>query len=88
MIRDVFWTKEFSVFFNELPERVQEKFYYVISVVKIEYPIPAKFVKHIDGTDFYEMRVSIGGNGYRTIYSLWITQMQYLQRRLCCLTHS
>lgn len=66
-LRDVFWTKEFSEFYNQLPERVQDKFNYVISVVKSEYVISAKFVKHLEGTELYEMRVSVGNNEYRTV---------------------
>ena len=66
-IRDVFWTKEFTRFYNELPLQVQNKFDYVISIVKTEYVVSAKFIKHSENTELYEMRVSIGNNEYRTI---------------------
>lgn len=66
-IRDVFWTKEFTQFYNELPLQVQNKFDYVISIVKTEYVVSTKFIKHLENTDLYEMRVSIGNNEYRTI---------------------
>lgn len=66
-IRDVFWTKEFTRFYNELPLQVQNKFDYVISIVKTEYVVSAKFIKHLENTELYEMRVSIGNNEYRTI---------------------
>ena len=66
-IRSIFWTKEFSEFFNDLPIRVQEKFDYVISVVQTEYVISTKFVKRLVDTDLYEMRVSVGTNEYRTV---------------------
>lgn len=29
--------------------------------------VSAKFVKHLENTDLYEIRVSVGGNEYRTI---------------------
>lgn len=66
-IRDVFWTKEFSEFYHALPERVQTKFDYVIEIVMSEYVLSTKFVKRLDNTDFYEMRVSLGNNEYRTV---------------------
>ena len=66
-IRDVFWTKVFTRFYNELPLQVQNKFDYVISIVKTEYVVSAKFIKHLENTELYEMRVSIGNNEYRTI---------------------
>ena len=66
-IRDVFWTKEFTRFYNELPLQVQNKFDYVISIVKTEYVVSAKFIKHLENTELYEMHVSIGNNEYRTI---------------------
>ena len=31
------------------------------------YDIPAKFIKHLQNTDLYEMRVSVGTNEYRTV---------------------
>jgi hypothetical protein len=31
------------------------------------YNIPTKFIKHLQNTNLYEMRVSIGPNEYRTI---------------------
>ncbi|MCM1030770.1 MAG: type II toxin-antitoxin system RelE/ParE family toxin [Oscillibacter sp.] len=66
-IREIFWTVEFSEFYNKLPDKVRTKFDYVLSVVKSERVISTKFVKHLVTTDLYEMRVSLGGNEYRTI---------------------
>lgn len=31
------------------------------------YDVSTKFVKHLENTDLYEMRVSVGNNEYRTI---------------------
>ena len=31
------------------------------------YDVLTKFVKHLENTDLYEMRVSVGNNEYRTI---------------------
>ena len=66
-IRNVYWTVEFTQFYNRLPDKVKAKFDYVLGIVKTERIISTKFVKHLENTDLYEMRVSIGGNEYRTI---------------------
>lgn len=66
-IRKVFWTDEFKEFFDGLSDKVKAKFDYVLNVITIERVISTKFVKHLEGTDLYEMRVSVGNNEYRTI---------------------
>ncbi|MCM1170487.1 MAG: type II toxin-antitoxin system RelE/ParE family toxin [Bacteroides sp.] len=40
---------------------------YTINVITRVYSIPTKFVKHLTGTDLYELRISVGANEYRTI---------------------
>lgn len=66
-IRNVYWTVEFTLFYNELSDKVKMKFDYVLEIVKTERVISTKFVKHLENTDLYEMRVSVGSNEYRTI---------------------
>ena len=66
-VRKVYWTSEFSEFYEGLSEKVKLKFDYVLSVVKSDKVISAKFVKHIENTNLYEMRVSVTGNEYRTV---------------------
>lgn len=66
-IRVVYKMPRFEAFYDKLPARVQTKFKYVIEVVTTVYDVPTKFVKHLQDTDLYEMRVSVGGNEYRTI---------------------
>lgn len=66
-IRMVYKTPQFEAFYNLLPAKVQTKFQYVIEVVTTIYDISTKFVKHLQDTDLYEMRVSVGSNEYRTI---------------------
>lgn len=66
-IRVVYKTPQFEAFYNSLPTRVQTKFKYVIEVVTTVYDVSTKFVKHLNDTDLYEMRVSVGSNEYRTI---------------------
>lgn len=66
-IRNIYWTEEFTLFYDSLPDKVRVKFDYVLGIVKTERVISAKFVKHLKKTDLYEMRVSVGENEYRTV---------------------
>lgn len=66
-IRNVYWTIEFAQFYSELPDKVKVKFDYVLEIVKTERVISTKFVKHLENTVLYEMRVAVSGNEYRTI---------------------
>lgn len=58
---------EFKQFYNGLPDKVKMKFDYTLEIVKTERVISTKFVKHLENTDLYEMRVSVDSNEYRTI---------------------
>lgn len=66
-IRELFLSKEFEKFYSTLNAKVQLKFQYTMDVVRTIKILSQKFVKHLDGTDLYEMRVSVGTNEYRTI---------------------
>lgn len=66
-IRIVYKTPQFEAFYASLPAKVQTKFKYVIDVITTIYDVSTKFVKHLENTDLYEMRVSVGNNEYRTI---------------------
>ncbi|NDV58479.1 type II toxin-antitoxin system RelE/ParE family toxin [Bacteroides sp. 519] len=66
-IRTIFKTEEFEEFFESLDEKVKSKFEYTFEVIQTVYAIPTKFVKHLEDTDLYEMRVSVGYNEYRTV---------------------
>ena len=66
-VRTIITSPIFMEFYNNLPIKIQAKFDYVINVMANVYNISTKFVKHLQNTDLYEMRVSIGSNEYRTI---------------------
>ena len=66
-IRTVFKTAEYESFYTNLPDKIKDKFDYVINVITTIYNIPVKFIKHLENTDLYEMRVSVGTNEYRTV---------------------
>jgi len=66
-VRQLYFSDEFWEFYNRQSYNVRRKFDYVISIVRTEKVITTKFVKHLEDTDLYEMRVSVGYNEYRTI---------------------
>ena len=66
-MRELFFSDEFWEFYHSQQENVKRKFDYVINIVREERVIATKFVKHMEQTDLYEMRVSVGNNEYRTV---------------------
>ena len=66
-VRIIFRTEEFEKFYNSLNTRVKDKFEYTFGLVQTVYALPVKYIKHLDGTNLYEMRVSVGSNEYRTV---------------------
>lgn len=66
-VRTVYKTPAFDAFYRSLPVKTQTKFDYVINVISMIYNIPTKFIKHLENTNLYEMRVSVGTNEYRTV---------------------
>ena len=48
-------------------EKTKAKFDYVETIIKTQYVVNQKFVKSLEGTEFYEARVSVGTNEHRTI---------------------
>lgn len=66
-IREVFYSEEFNELFARLEHRVREKYIWTIRIVETVQLLPTKYVKKLDGTDLYEMRISVGHNEYRTI---------------------
>lgn len=66
-IRETYHSEEYEKYYNSLDEKTKTKFDYVESIIKTQYVVNKKFVKHLEGTEFYEARVSVGTNEYRTI---------------------
>ena len=66
-IREATYTKEFEEYYLALPPKVKEKYDYVFSIMFTKYVVSTKFVKRLEKTEFYEMRVSLGNNEYRTV---------------------
>lgn len=56
----------FEDFLSDQPIKVQNKIYKILEIVEFQQQIPAKFLKHIEGTDgLYETRYSLGSNIWR-----------------------
>lgn len=66
-MRELIFSDEFWDFYRGQQDNVQRKFDYVIGIVRNEPVISTRFVKHLENTNLYEMRVSVGTNEYRTV---------------------
>ena len=66
-IRETLHTLEYEEYYASLEEKTKAKFDYVESIIKTQYVVNKKFVKNLEGTEFYEARVSVGTNEHRTI---------------------
>ena len=66
-IRETFHSLEYDDYYASLDERIKAKYDYVEMIIKTQYVVSKKFVKNLEGTEFYEARVSVGNNEYRTI---------------------
>lgn len=66
-IREIKFTKEFLDFITSLNPKVREKYMYVMQIMSTEYLVNEKFVKKLQNSSFYEMRVSVSSNEYRSI---------------------
>ena len=66
-IRVILKSSQFQEFYDSQPEKVKEKIDYVLDIMITQKVVNSKFVKTLENTEFYEMRVSLGNNEYRSI---------------------
>lgn len=66
-IREIYYSDDYKEYLDALPMRVRVKYDYVEQIIATIKVVSTKFVRNIEGTDFYEARVSIGSNEYRTV---------------------
>lgn len=59
MKRNLVLSPAFKEFEQSANLRTREKLRYAISILETVYPVPAKFVEKLVGTDFFELRVSV-----------------------------
>lgn len=55
----------FSEFYNRQTQKVRERIDWTIGLIEELNIIPEKYLKHLSGTDLYEIRVSSGNNIFR-----------------------
>ena len=67
MIRNIIFSDEFEEYYASMNEQLKKKYDYALHIVKSQYLVSSKIVKSLENTDFYELRVSISSNEYRTI---------------------
>ena len=66
-IRNILFSEEFELYYNNLESRIKEKYNYALNIIRNHRVVNKKFVKHLENTDFYELRISISTDEYRTI---------------------
>ena len=66
-IRELYFSDEFTEFYEKLQDKVKAKFEHTMDIIRTEYVLNTKFVKHLENTDKIKMRVSVNFNEYRTI---------------------
>ena len=70
-MRNLILTPTFEDFYKAADPRLINKIDYALTILE-QFEIPsAKFVKKLQGSVFYELRISVD-NEYRSFYSLWI----------------
>ena len=67
IIRDILFSDEFESFYRDLDARIREKYDYALNIVRTFRIVNSKFVKKLEASDFYELRVSISSDEYRTV---------------------
>ena len=55
------------MYFNNLESRIKEKYDNVLNIARTQKVVNKKFVKHLENTDFCELRISISTDEHRTI---------------------
>ena len=66
-VRETYHSDEYEAYYDSLDERIKEKYDYVEQIIRTQYVVSKKFIKNLEGTEFYEARISVGTNEYRTI---------------------
>lgn len=66
-VRTILKSRQFQEFYLSQSDKVKEKIDYVLAIMVNQKIISTKFVKKIENSEFYEMRVSVENNEYRSI---------------------
>lgn len=66
-VRNILKTPQFQEFYDSQTDKVREKIDFVLGIIISQKVVSTKFVKNLENTEFYEVRVSLGNNEYRSI---------------------
>lgn len=66
-VRETIHSVEYDEYYASLDVKIKTKYDYLEMIIKTQYVVNKKFVKNLEGTEFYEAWVSVGNNEYRTI---------------------
>ena len=66
-VREIFYSDEYKEHYEKLDAKTQTKYDYIEQIIRTMYVVNKKFVKNLEGTEFYEARISVGTNEHRTI---------------------
>ena len=86
-IRETFHSKEYDEYYANLDDKTKTKYDYVEMIIKTQYVVNKKFVKNLEGSEFYEARVSVGSNEYRTIVFA-IDSLSFIESKRVLFLHS
>lgn len=86
-LREIFFSDEFNEFYESLDSRTKEKYDYALSIIRSQFVVNSKFVKSLETSNFYELRVSVGYNEYRSII-IAIDHDNFIQARRILLLNS
>ena len=57
-VRETYHSDEYEAYYDSLDERIKEKYDYVEQIIRTQYVVSKKFIKNLEGTEFYEARIS------------------------------
>ena len=57
-VRESFHSAEYDEYYANLDAKTKAKYDYVEAIIKTQYVVNKKFVKNLEGTEFYEARIS------------------------------
>ena len=66
-IRNIIFSDECEDYYSSISEQIRKKYDYALQIIKSQYVVSSKIIKSLDNTDFYELRISVSSNEYRTI---------------------
>jgi phage-related protein len=61
----IFYGSYFLDFYNKQSQKVKEKINWTLGLIRDLEKVPVKYLKHIEETDLYEVRVHVGNNIFR-----------------------